>query len=37
MVRRTVNALWDAIGIALAGFPPDECLNYFRDAGYGSA
>jgi transposase len=34
--RRTVDALWDAIGIALDDFPPQECLNYFRNAGYGS-
>jgi hypothetical protein len=36
MARRTVDALWDAIGIALDDFPPQECLNYFRNAGYGS-
>jgi hypothetical protein len=34
--RRTLDALWDAIGIALDDFPPQECLNYFRNAGYGS-
>jgi hypothetical protein len=33
---RTVDALWDAIGIALDDSPPQECLNYFRNAGYGS-
>jgi transposase len=36
MARRTVDALWDAIGIALDGFSPEECFNYFRNAGYGS-
>jgi transposase len=36
MARRTVDALWDGIGIALDDFPPQECLNYFRNAGYGS-
>ena len=33
--RRTVEALWNAIGLAVADFPPGECLNYFRNAGYG--
>jgi len=37
MARRTVDAFWDAIGIALDGFSPVECFNYFRNAGYGSA
>ena len=36
MARRTVDALWDAIGIALDDFSPEECVNYFRNAGYGS-
>jgi transposase len=36
MARRTVDALWDAIGIALDDFSPEECFNYFRNAGYGS-
>jgi hypothetical protein len=31
-----VDALWDAIGIALNDFPPDECFNYLKNAGYGS-
>jgi transposase len=30
MARRTVDALWDAIGIALNDFPPDECFNYLK-------
>ena len=33
--KRTVEALWNAIGLAIADFPPGECLNYFRNAGYG--
>jgi transposase len=36
MARRTVDALWDAIGIALNDFSPDECFNYLKNAGYGS-
>jgi transposase len=36
MARRTVDALWDTIGIALDDFSPEECFNYFRNAGYGS-
>ena len=36
MACRTVDALWDAIGIALNDFPPDECFNYLKNAGYGS-
>ncbi|HEY8032825.1 MAG TPA: IS630 family transposase, partial [Methylocella sp.] len=36
MARRTVDALWDGIGTALDDFPPTECFNYFRNAGYGS-
>ena len=31
---RTVNALYAAIGQLLAAFTPDECANYFRNAGY---
>ncbi len=37
MARRTVDALWDAIGIAIDDFPPTECSNYFKNAGYGSS
>ena len=37
MAHRTVDALWEGIGSALNDFPPNECLNYFRNAGYGSA
>ena len=35
MARRTVDALWNAIGVAIDDFSPTECLNYFRNAGYG--
>ena len=33
---RTVSTLWAAIGVLLESFQPDECVNYFRHAGYGS-
>lgn len=32
--ERTVTGLWDAIGILLDSFTPQECTNYFRAAGY---
>jgi len=32
--RRTVDALWWAIGHALDAFSPAECANYFAHAGY---
>jgi transposase len=31
---RTVEALWKALGELLDCFPPEECRNYFSDAGY---
>ena len=31
------SILWEGIGSALDDFNPNECLNYFRNAGYGSA
>ncbi len=31
---RTVDAICTAIGQSLAAFTSDECLNYFRNAGY---
>lgn len=31
---RTVDDLWDAITQALPAFTPDECANYFLNAGY---
>ena len=36
MARRTADPLWDAIGSVLPDFSPQECANYFRNAGYGS-
>lgn len=30
------KALWDGIGLARDDFPPNECFNYFLNAGYGS-
>ena len=32
--RRTVDALWNAIGVAIDEVSPTECINYFRNAGY---
>jgi transposase len=32
--ERTVAALWKTIGELLDSFPPEECQNYFRSAGY---
>jgi transposase len=34
--ERSVPALWDRIGTILQTFTPDECNNYFTNAGYGS-
>ena len=31
---RTLDDLWDAIGVALPRFSPAECANYFAAAGY---
>jgi transposase len=31
---RSIDALWRAIGRLLAAFHPQECANYFRNAGY---
>jgi transposase len=31
---RSVDALWRAIGAMISRFQPDECLNYFAEAGY---
>ncbi len=33
---RTVDALWDAIGLALDRFPPKECRNYIRNSGHSA-
>ena len=35
IARRTVDALWNAVGIAIDDVSPTECLNYFQNAGYG--
>ncbi len=32
--ERSIDALWDRIGHLLDLFPPRECRNYFRNAGY---
>ena len=34
--ERTVDKLWDRIGVILGEFSPPECSNYFRHDGYGS-
>lgn len=31
---RTIEALWQTIGDAVAAFAPPECANYFTAAGY---
>ncbi len=36
VAKRSVPALWDAIGEIISLFTPEECTNYFRHAGYGS-
>src|ERR1700739_32693 len=35
--ERSVEGLWDRIGSLLDAFQPEECTNYFRNAGYASA
>ena len=32
--ERSIDDLWDTIGHLLDRFPPQECSNYFRNAGY---
>jgi transposase len=34
---RTIPALWRAIGQALDAVTPDNCVNYFANAGYAPA
>jgi transposase len=34
--ERTVDATWQRIGSLLQNFSPEECSNYFINAGYGS-
>ena len=31
---RTIEALWQAVGSICELYPPDECLNYLKAAGY---
>ena len=33
---RTVEATWQNIGSLIPAFKPQECSNYFTNAGYGS-
>jgi hypothetical protein len=35
MARRTVDALWNAVAVAIDEVSPTECINYLRSAGYG--
>jgi transposase len=32
--ERSVDALWSRIADLLNAFAPEECINYFRHAGY---
>lgn len=32
--ERSVDALWDRIGLFLKEFSPKECANFFKAAGY---
>ena len=34
--ERTIEATWKRIGALLRAFTPQECANYFRNAGYAS-
>ena len=34
--ERSVEGLWNRIARLLEAFPPDECANYFRNAGYAA-
>ena len=34
--ERTHQTTWRRIGAILENFPPQECANYFRAAGYAS-
>jgi transposase len=34
--ERTIHGLWDAIGRILDLYPPQECANYFVNAGYNA-
>ena len=35
--ERTIDALWRRIGTLLDDFPPQECAEYFKGAGYATA
>ena len=35
--ERSIPGLWDRIGTILQTFTPEECNNYFTNAGYGSS
>ena len=32
--ERSLEALWDRIGALMAEFTPNECRNFFNNAGY---
>jgi transposase len=34
--ERSVEGLWNRIAVLLDAFTPEECVNYFRNAGYAS-
>jgi len=34
VAERTIHGLWDAIGRILDLYPPQDCANYFANAGY---
>jgi transposase len=34
--ERTIDATWNRLGSSLDHFSPQECANYFRNAGYAS-
>ena len=34
--ERSVDGLWNRIAALLSAFAPEECANYFRNAGYAS-
>lgn len=35
--ERSVDGLWNRIASLLSAFPPEECANYLRNAGYASS
>lgn len=35
--ERSTDALWNRLGTLLQDFTPQECVNYFKAAGYASA